>query len=267
MQLGAQRAGRRLGSAAPQNGHPAAPAAPAAPGRPQPRQQQRPRTLVAAWEAEDPLLGHLQQPLPLDATAASPAQTLQRVIQVVRDRNLDGLLEFCPDDVIDKLVAQKKLRRSARQRRQLQIRQRRRPRRLRQQRRHQQRLRRQPPACCSSLQPAATATTAATCHPHSCASRAAALPTPVPACPAAFRHHRPGDELPTSDFLRHHSSCLLDTYALRNLIMAAPASTTLLSAMHAGVGRYLQRLAIVAPSGEECVLTFSVELQETSEPQ
>ena len=59
----------------------------------------------------------------------------------------------------------------------------------------------------------------------------------------------------------------LDTYSLRNLVMAAPSSVQLLSAMHISPEKYLQRCAIVAPSGEECVLTFSAALQEVQECQ
>lgn len=59
----------------------------------------------------------------------------------------------------------------------------------------------------------------------------------------------------------------LDTYALRNLVMAAPAEVHVLSAMHVTPERYLQRAAIVAPSGEECILTFTTTLQEVSECQ
>lgn len=59
----------------------------------------------------------------------------------------------------------------------------------------------------------------------------------------------------------------LDTFALRNLIMTAPQSVQVMSAMHVTPERYLQRCAIVSPSGEECVLTFSTALQEVSECQ
>jgi hypothetical protein len=40
--------------------------------------------------------------------SAGPHQTLQRVLEVVRAGNLDGMLEFCSDEVIDKLLALKK---------------------------------------------------------------------------------------------------------------------------------------------------------------
>jgi hypothetical protein len=40
--------------------------------------------------------------------AADPASALRCVLDVVRERNLDGMLEFCPDELIDKLVAYKK---------------------------------------------------------------------------------------------------------------------------------------------------------------
>lgn len=57
----------------------------------------------------------------------------------------------------------------------------------------------------------------------------------------------------------------LDTYALRNLVYAAPASRTLLSVMRLGRDRYMQRCAIVGPYGEECVLTFELVRQELLE--
>jgi hypothetical protein len=37
-----------------------------------------------------------------------PQHTLQRVLEVVEAGNLDGMLEFCSDEVIDKLLALKK---------------------------------------------------------------------------------------------------------------------------------------------------------------
>lgn len=60
---------------------------------------------------------------------------------------------------------------------------------------------------------------------------------------------------------------LLDTFAVRNLIMAAPGRVTTLSAMQVSPERYLQRCAIVSPSGEECVLTITVVKQDCLECQ
>jgi hypothetical protein len=37
-----------------------------------------------------------------------PAAALRRVLEVVRSGQLDPLLEFCPDEVIDKLLALRK---------------------------------------------------------------------------------------------------------------------------------------------------------------
>lgn len=60
---------------------------------------------------------------------------------------------------------------------------------------------------------------------------------------------------------------LLDSYALRNLCWAPPACAAPLAAMRLGADRYLQRCAILAASGEECVLTFSLVRQEALEPR
>lgn len=54
------------------------------------------------WQLPDVQQQHHQQ-LPQD-----PHTTLQQVLDVVRTRNLDGMLEFCSDEVIDKLLALKK---------------------------------------------------------------------------------------------------------------------------------------------------------------
>lgn len=59
----------------------------------------------------------------------------------------------------------------------------------------------------------------------------------------------------------------LDTYALRNLLYAGPDSVQMLSGLHLTTDTYLQRCAIVAPSGEECVLTFTLRLQDSLESQ
>jgi len=60
---------------------------------------------------------------------------------------------------------------------------------------------------------------------------------------------------------------LVDSYALRNLCYGTPVSVTLLSAIRLSSDRYVQRCAIVAHSGEECVLTFSMLRQDALEPQ
>jgi hypothetical protein len=83
--------------------------------------------------------------------------------------------------------------------------------------------------------------------------------------------NRSTDQVHFEDIVRASSdgegTPFLDTYSLRNLVMAAPHSVQLLSAMHISPEKYLQRCAIVAPSGEECVLTFSAALQEVQECQ
>lgn len=62
-------------------------------------------------------------------------------------------------------------------------------------------------------------------------------------------------------------SLYLDTYATRCLVHAAPHSMTVLSSMAISTDRFLQRCAVVAPSGEECTLTFTLERQDCLEPQ
>eukprot|EP00882_Tetradesmus_deserticola_P007026 GHRQ01007398.1.p2 GENE.GHRQ01007398.1~~GHRQ01007398.1.p2 ORF type:complete len:209 (+),score=68.35 GHRQ01007398.1:903-1529(+) len=121
-----------------------------------------------------------------------PAAALRRVLEVVRSGQLDPLLEFCPDDVIDKLLALRK-------------------------------------------------ETGSTEQVH---------------FEDIVRASSDGEGTP-----------FLDTYSLRNVVMSAPRSVQLLSAMHVSAEKYLQRCAIVAPSGEECVLTFSAALQEVQECQ
>jgi hypothetical protein len=87
----------------------------------------------------------------------------------------------------------------------------------------------------------------------------------------SFPCNRSTEQVHFEDIVRASSdgegTPFLDTYSLRNLVMAAPCSVQLLSAMHVSPEKYLQRCAIVAPSGEECVLTFSAALQEVQECQ
>jgi hypothetical protein len=53
----------------------------------------------------------------------------------------------------------------------------------------------------------------------------------------------------------HH---FLDSYALRHLVLGKPARIEPLSGLRVGAAHYVERCAVVAPSGEECVLTFSL---------
>ena len=80
---------------------------------------------------------------------------------------------------------------------------------------------------------------------------------------------RKTEDLQLEDILRtsSHDLLYLDTYALRNLVYASPESVRVLSSMQVSVDKFLQRCAIVAPSGEECVLTFTLSLQEAMESQ
>lgn len=77
------------------------------------------------------------------------------------------------------------------------------------------------------------------------------------------------EDLQLEDILRtsSHDLLYLDTYALRNLVYASPESVRVLSSMQVSADKFLQRCAIVAPSGEECVLTFTLSLQEAMESQ
>lgn len=62
--------------------------------------------------------------------------------------------------------------------------------------------------------------------------------------------------------------CLhLDTFALRNLIYNAPASITTLSTLSLGEGSFLERCLVRSQAGEECVLTFSLTLQDVLQSQ
>lgn len=68
--------------------------------------------IVRAWGEEPLHNGDPSRWTPkLDALApeaADPASALRCVLDVVRERNLDGMLEFCPDELIDRLVAHRK---------------------------------------------------------------------------------------------------------------------------------------------------------------
>jgi hypothetical protein len=60
--------------------------------------------------ADHPQQQHVeQQPLQQrKQQQPDPAAALRRVLEVVRSGQLDPLLEFCPDEVIDKLLALRK---------------------------------------------------------------------------------------------------------------------------------------------------------------
>lgn len=67
-----------------------------------------------AWEYEEARwqpLHEVQQHFSETSSAVvdqGPSATLRRVLDVVRDGDLDGMLEFCPDEVIDRLLAFRK---------------------------------------------------------------------------------------------------------------------------------------------------------------
>lgn len=60
---------------------------------------------------------------------------------------------------------------------------------------------------------------------------------------------------------------VLDSYARRNLVFGQPASCTLLSSFLARPDRSLHRYAVTSADGEECVLTFELNLQDTLQSQ
>eukprot|EP00877_Chromochloris_zofingiensis_P007885 jgi/Chrzof1/334/Cz01g11230.t1 len=124
------------------------------------------------------------------APSNDPSDTMSCCLEHIRDGDLDGLLEFVRDEVIDKVLAWRKF--SGRTKR-----------------------------------------------------------------------------LQFADVLQANNQDLLylDTYALRNLVFAPPTSMQLLSAMHVTPEKYLQRYSVVSSYGEECVLTFTLCLQETLESQ
>lgn len=63
---------------------------------------------AARWQELPEISQQQQAQQQTTAETAGPHQTLQRVLEVVRAGNLDGMLEFCSDEVIDKLLALKK---------------------------------------------------------------------------------------------------------------------------------------------------------------
>jgi hypothetical protein len=63
------------------------------------------------------------------------------------------------------------------------------------------------------------------------------------------------------------SGLRLDTYALRNLVWAAPAAVRPLSSLLASPTRFLQRAAVSSASGEECICTVELLLQEALVPR
>lgn len=71
----------------------------------------RKRVVSRAWDSEESAarwqLPEVQQQQH-QAQLQDPHTTLQRVLDVVRTGNLDGMLEFCSDEVNDKLLALKK---------------------------------------------------------------------------------------------------------------------------------------------------------------
>lgn len=273
--------------------------------------------MCRAWDSEEtaarwqelPEISQQQQGQQQQTTAETtgPHQTLQRVLEVVRAGNLDGMLEFCSDEVIDKLLALKKQTGCVVE-----------------------------GCCCDGAGDQHGRRACPHSHEPSCPASHRAL-WMVFVCASLHTHSGPDDQVHFQDILKANSEDLLhlDTFAVRNLIMTAPRSTRVLSAMqvcgrwawvaaaaaHPGLRprwlssalsgqitahmpaatscararyvckqvavmglahdalpllllvlqvtpeKYLQRCTIVSPSGEECVLTFNVVLQEALECQ
>lgn len=59
----------------------------------------------------------------------------------------------------------------------------------------------------------------------------------------------------------------LDTFSVRNLVHSAPTSVKVLSSLRVSYDKYLQRCLIVSPSGEECILSFTLTLQDCLQPR
>ncbi|KAG2483502.1 hypothetical protein HYH03_017612 [Edaphochlamys debaryana] len=58
--------------------------------------------------------------------------------------------------------------------------------------------------------------------------------------------------------LRTPNRHFLDSYAIRHLILSAPASAQVLSGLMLGPNKYVQRMACTSTSGESCILTFTM---------
>lgn len=59
----------------------------------------------------------------------------------------------------------------------------------------------------------------------------------------------------------------LDTFALRNLIYNAPSSIITLSTLMLGEDKFMERCLVRSQTGEECILTFTLTLQDVLQSQ
>ncbi|GFR40854.1 hypothetical protein Agub_g1504 [Astrephomene gubernaculifera] len=66
--------------------------------------------------------------------------------------------------------------------------------------------------------------------------------------------------------LQFPSRHFLDSYAIRHLILSSPASTQVLSGLMLGPNKYVQRMSVTSPSGESCILTFTMTATQPSQP-
>jgi hypothetical protein len=82
---------------------------------------------------------------------------------------------------------------------------------------------------------------------------------------ACCRVTAPFKDLSFADLLdlSTHGDFHMDAYAQRGLILSPPAASTLLSSLHVSVDEFLQRYAITAHSGEQMVITFRLQLEDS----
>ncbi|PNG99762.1 hypothetical protein TSOC_014454, partial [Tetrabaena socialis] len=82
------------------------------------------------------------------------------------------------------------------------------------------------------------------------------------------------EDVMESMLLRVPNRHFLDSFAIRHLILASPASTQVLSGLMLGPAKYVQRMAVSSASGEQSILTFTMtattppaDAAQTSSPE
>lgn len=75
------------------------------------------------------------------------------------------------------------------------------------------------------------------------------------------------DLLDTEARLALQKSFVLDSYALRNLVYTKPASHNVLSSILVSPTKFMQRCAVSSDAGEDTIITFSLELQDSLQAQ
>lgn len=66
--------------------------------------------------------------------------------------------------------------------------------------------------------------------------------------------------------LQSPSTHFLDSYGVRHLVMTPPARFQVLSGLLMGPGKYLQRVGVTSPTGEECVLNVVMAAAQAAAP-